>query len=40
MEIILDSDGTLRNPKTLDRYGWWFKVGETIYYIRNVKQWK
>ena len=33
MEIILDPDGTLRNPKTLERYGWWFKVDGITYYI-------
>lgn len=35
MEIILDSDGTLRNLKTLERYGWWFKVDEITYYIKD-----
>jgi ribonucleotide reductase alpha subunit len=35
MEIILDSDGTLRNPKTLERYGWWFKVDGVTYYIKD-----
>ena len=35
MEIILDPDGTLRNPKTLERHGWWFKVDGITYYIKN-----
>ena len=35
MELLLDPDGSIRHPKTLERYGWWFKIDGITYYIKN-----
>lgn len=32
--VILEPNGELRNKQTLELIGHWFKVNQTIYYIK------